>query len=130
MNKTALSPLESLAQTLRNKEGHVISVDIASIVNGKPLSSYQTYTAITSALLAEFDGCYNTKSGLYGNSLLDDRGIVLNLGEYSQLFIDESAKIEEISPNDELTIVNIKDIRSSMHIKLQIFNSLEIPYEK
>lgn len=116
---TKLQSFEQLARTLRENEGELIAVEITSIVNGNVLSSYKVYSKIESALFTEFEGEYQTKSGYPGASLFDGKGIILNLGDASQLFIDELAKIDE-RHNENSVSIRIKDVRSSMHIHLQI----------
>lgn len=128
MDKTKVNSIESLTQLLRSKEDHLTHIEISSIVNGKVLSSYQTIATITGALLTEFPGYYKMKSGIDGNLIFDGKGIILNLNEYSQFFIDENAKIEGYAEEENPSIVDIKDVRSSMYVKLQIFNDRKDEY--
>ncbi|HLR71275.1 MAG TPA: hypothetical protein VK085_07565 [Pseudogracilibacillus sp.] len=115
---------QALARFLNERQNHVAIIEITSLVNGKALSSFVTYQVINKALYTHFEGEYDTKEGFSGVSIIDDidnRGTILNVGEESQLFIHKDAKINITNPHG-VDIVEIKDKRSSMNIRISLSN--------
>src|SRR5699024_8975396 len=110
--------ITELFKTVNENKGSVVSLDICSVVKGKALSNFKTYTIIKNALFPDLEGHYEMDNGLWGHSHyenLSEKGLLINF-KGSQIFIPERSKIST-HKNDPYMVFDIKDKYSSMYIK-------------
>jgi hypothetical protein len=120
--------IADLFKVVNSNKGCLVSLSICSIVKGKALSNFETYSFIESALFTGLEGHYEMKDGLPGHSYyegISKKGLLINLNTWQQLFISEDSKIEMDESEGNISF-DIKDSYSSMHIKLQVLTKTKV----
>ena len=120
--------IKDLFQAVNNNKGCIVSLSICSIVKGKSLSNFETYSFIENALFTDLEGHYEMKDGLPGHYHYDGiskNGLLINFNDWQQLFISEHSKIK-MHNNEENVVFDIKDDYSSMYIKLQVLTKTKV----